>query len=72
MSGRRTVLKTITGFLWVLSTGSLVRSLPVAAATGPLDIVVRRHGAHFLVDGWVLTAGDLRALDIKVPDQDDL
>lgn len=72
MSGRRTVLKTIAGVFWFLSAGNFLRSLPAAAAPAPLDVVVRRHGAHFLVDGWVLTAQDLRALGIKVPGQDDL
>jgi hypothetical protein len=64
VTGRRGFLKSILGFFLAVPAGGLVDALDAA---GPGGLLARRHGAYFLVDGWVLTAGDLRALGVTVP-----
>lgn len=42
---------------------------PLAGLGPDLGIVARRHGAYYLVEGWVLTEADLGALGIPVADE---
>lgn len=62
MKGRRRFLKSILGLLAAVPAGRLAAADLVA----PAGLVARRHGAYFLMDGWVLTAQDLQALGAKV------
>ena len=79
---RRTFLKSALGALVTPSLAGLALGAgrtPALASGGfgaeaaaPLPFpdpgfVVRRHGAYYLVEGWVLTGADLEALGIDVP-----
>ena len=75
MKGRRAFLKSVTGVL-LAAPAAGVAAFSVAAGTAPgttgigeagAGFLATRHGAYFLVDGWVLTAADLATLGIEVP-----
>ena len=76
MKGRRAFLKSVTGALLVAPAAG-VAAFSVAAGTAPdltagigeagAGFLATRHGAYFLVDGWVLTAADLATLGIELP-----
>ncbi len=57
---RRSLLKSALMLALGVSAG-----LPAAAAPPPLRII--RQGKFFLVNGWVLTAEDLRELQLRDP-----
>jgi hypothetical protein len=60
MPSRRSVLALTAALLGLpLATG------PAAALDPGLRPEVRRHGRHFLVNGWVLTAEDLGRLGLE-------
>ena len=71
--GRRRFLKSALGALIALPAGGALAApgaapaFPAMAGPAPWGAVARRVGAHFLVEGWVLTEADLRALGIAVP-----
>lgn len=54
---RRSLLKS--ALMLALGVSAGLPAIPAAAAPPPRII---RHGKFFLVDGWVLTADDLREL----------
>ena len=60
MQDRRTIL--ISGLLFGAASAA---PLPLAGANR--HPVVRRHGKFFLVNGWVLTDDDVRALATRAP-----
>ena len=69
MKGRRVFLKSILGLLIAAPAGGLLGPSRAAAldttglrSGGLAGLAARRHGAFFLVDGWVLTARDMEAL----------
>ena len=79
MKGRRAFLKSVTGAL-LAAPAAGVAAFSVAAGTAPdlmagtagigkagAGFLATRHGAYFLVDGWVLTAADLATLGIELP-----
>lgn len=71
--GRRRFLKSALGALIALPAGAafaapgVVPPPPAMAGAATGGLLARRVGAHFLVEGWVLTEADLRALGIAVP-----
>lgn len=65
MTGRRSFLKSVLGLLLAMPAGRLAAAVPAELAA-PAGLIARRHGAYFLVDGWVLTAQDLQAIGAKV------
>ena len=61
MPSRRSVLALMTSFLGLPLVG------PAAAFVAPIPRIlpeVRRYGRHYLVNGWVLAAGDLKLLGL--------
>jgi hypothetical protein len=58
MPNRRSTLALMASFVGLPLSG------PAAAfvASGP---EIRRYGRHFIVNGWLLTAGDLRMLGLR-------
>lgn len=69
-AGRRGFLKSALGLCLALPAGGALAGeafpgLPGADLPRP---VARRIGDHFLVEGWVLTGADLRALGIPEPE----
>lgn len=70
--GRRRFLKSALGALLALPAGAALAGTGAEAARArlpdaPAGPVARRIGDHFLVEGWVLTEADLRALGVAVP-----
>ena len=83
MKGRRAFLKSAMGALLAApaagaamamgpgpagpgTAGMGMAGLEMAGSAGA-GLVATRHGAYFLVDGWVLTAADLATLGIREP-----
>ncbi len=64
MKGRRAFLKSVIGALFAAPAASAAMGMAPVGVGGPL---ATRHGAYFLVDGWVLTAADLATLGIAEP-----
>lgn len=64
MTGRRRFLKSILGLVLAVPFARVAAAAPGLAA--PAGLVARRHGAYFLLDGWVLTAQDIERLGAKV------
>jgi hypothetical protein len=62
MPSRRSVLTLLSSLAALpLAAG------PAAALAGPgagASLAVRRYGAFYIVNGWILTAADLERLDI--------
>ena len=72
-TGRRSVLRSALALLAAPALGlaPALIAAPAGAAPGA-EFVARRHGGCYLVEGWVLTAADVRALGIPVaPDPAD-
>ena len=59
MTSRRSVLALMTSLL------GLPLARPAAAFVAP-NPEIHRFGQHYLVNGWVLTARDLRLLGLRV------
>lgn len=65
MTGRRRFLKSILGLVLAVPAARLAAASPADLAA-PAGLIARRHGAYFLLDGWVLTARDIERLGAKV------
>jgi hypothetical protein len=49
--------------LWALAGGAAAALLPTAAWLGRAGLPpAARHGRHFVIGGWVLTARDVEAI----------
>lgn len=80
MRGRRAFLKSAMGALLAApAAGAAANAMAAGTMTmgamtmdaGPAGagFLATRHGAYFLVDGWVLTAADLARLGIREPER---
>ncbi|TPE48403.1 hypothetical protein [Amaricoccus solimangrovi] len=68
-AGRRRFLGTALGALAAMPAGAAFGAGFGAGSEGETGALagIRRRGGHYLVDGWVLTGEDLRALGIALP-----